>query len=180
MLPLSRTSGYAVFALACMEADGEKWILAKDIAVRVDVPRAYLAKILHDLARANVIRAKRGYRGGFMLARPAAKVSIAEIVVAVDGPNWLGGCLLGLEQCSDERACPAHTLWTAERTRIRTCLEQLTLQDVADFERRRGTIARLSILPASPISKPVKSRIEKPVPGRGTTVRKRNDAKRRK
>lgn len=147
MLALSRTTGYAILALSCLEDGQDRWVLTRDIAARVDVPGPYLGKILHALARANVIRAKRGYRGGFMLARPAEKVSLAEIVHAIDGPNFLSGCLLGLEQCSDERACPAHAIWKAERARIGTCLAQLTLKDVAEFERSRRTVRTKSLLP---------------------------------
>lgn len=138
MLALSRTAGYAILALSCMEEAAERWILLKEIVGRVNVPGPYLAKILHALAQAGVVRAKRGYRGGFMLAKPSGHVSIAEIVDAVEGANWLGGCILGFAECSDARACPAHTLAMIERAKIRKFLEKLTLKDVADFELRHG------------------------------------------
>jgi len=146
MLTLSRTAGYAILALSCFEETAEQWVLVKEIVGRVNVPGPYLAKILHSLAKAGVVRAKRGYRGGFMLARPAGQVSIAEIVDAVEGANWLGGCLLGFTECSDARACPAHTLAIIERARIRKFLENLTLKDVANFELRHGALPGLAVL----------------------------------
>lgn len=144
MLALSRTAGYAILALSCLDDAAERWILLKDIVGTVEVPGPYLAKILHALTKAGVIHAKRGYRGGFRLTRPAAQVSIAEIADAVEGESWLGGCMLGFAQCSDERACPAHTLCVSERMRLRSFLEKLTLRDVAKFERHRGAISGFS------------------------------------
>lgn len=143
MLALSQTAGYAILALSCLDEAAERWVLAKDIAGRVRVPGPYLSKILHALAKAGVIHAKRGYRGGFMLARPAHQVSIAEIVEAVEGVNWLGGCMLGWTECTEDRACPAHDLCKGERGKIRAYLEKLTLKDVAEFEIRHGAIPAL-------------------------------------
>jgi Rrf2 family protein len=140
MLALSQTAGYAILALSCLDEAAERWVLAKDIAGRVTVPGPYLSKILHALARTGVIHAKRGYRGGFMLARPAHQISIAEIVEAVEGVTWLGGCMLGWTECTDDRACPAHALCKGERAKIRAYLEKLTLRDVAEFELRHGAI----------------------------------------
>lgn len=145
MLTLSRTAGYAILALSCLEEDAEQWVLLKSIVGRINVSGPYVAKILHSLAKVGVVRAKRGYRGGFMLARPADQVSIAEIVDALEGTNWLAGCMLGFTDCSDARACPAHVLATAERTRIRHFLENLTLKDVADFELHNGAIPSLAM-----------------------------------
>lgn len=153
MLALSRTAGYAILALSCMDETAQQWVLVKDIVGRVNVPGPYLSKILHALASAGVVRAKRGYRGGFMLARPASQVSIAEIVNAIEGAGWLGGCMLGFTECSDDRACPAHALCITERAKIRNFLDNLTLKDVADFELRHGTIPGLAVL-SGPKSEP--------------------------
>ena len=144
MLSLSRTAGYAILALSCFDDAAERWVLLKDILGKVDVPGPYLAKILHALAKAGVVHAKRGYRGGFKLTRPAGQVSIAEIAGAVEGQNWLGRCMLGFAQCSDDRACPAHTFCVGERVKLRSFLEELTLRDVAGFERRHGAISGLA------------------------------------
>lgn len=135
MLALSQTSGYAILALACLDAPGGEWRLAREIAAEIDVPAPYLSKILHSLALANVILAKRGYRGGFTLARPAASINVIEIVEAVDGHRWIGKCLLGLSECSDERGCPTHAFWKATRTEIERRLRRLTLVEVAKFEK---------------------------------------------
>lgn len=138
MLWLSQTAGYAILALSCLDDSGARWTLAKQIAARTRVPHPYLSKILHALAKGRLIRAKRGYQGGFMLARSARKLTVLDVVLAVDGDQWLGSCLLGFEACSDKRSCPAHAFWKPERARIRAYLAQLSLLDVAAFQRDRN------------------------------------------
>ena len=136
VLALSRTSGYAILALSRMPGPGGTWSLAKDIAASSRIPRPYLSSILHALARNGLIKAKRGYRGGFALTKPAEKISVLDVVEAVEGHAWREGCLLGLSQCSDERACPSHAFWKTERGKIDRFLRSVTLAQVAEFENR--------------------------------------------
>ncbi len=136
MLALSRTSGYAISALARLAGPGEAWTLAKDIASAAGIPRAYLSAILNALVRNGLIKSKRGYRGGFALTKPPEKIGILHVVEAVEGRAWRERCLLGLNQCSDERACPSHAFWKRERNKIEEFLGSVTLAQVAEFERR--------------------------------------------
>ncbi len=139
MLCLSHTTGYAVLALSCMQGPcGGRWVLAKDISKCTGIPQAYLSKILHALGGSGLIQAKRGYRGGFTLARPTDEISLMDIVEAVEGHAWKPKCLLGLDDCSDERGCPTHEFWSKERDRIESQLRQTTLKTVVEFERDRG------------------------------------------
>ncbi len=136
MLGLSNTAGYAILALGCMQETSEAWVLSKDIAARTGISSMYLSKILHGLAKSGLILAKRGYRGGFRLSRPAAKISVLEVVEAVEGRTWAPRCLLGLTECSDEEACPVHVFWKVTRGKIEAQLRKLTVTQVADFEKR--------------------------------------------
>jgi Rrf2 family protein len=61
-------------------------VLAARISKEYTIPLEYLLKILQQLVRANVLRSKRGPRGGFFLARPAEGITLLEIIEAVDGP----------------------------------------------------------------------------------------------
>lgn len=134
MLSLSRTSGYAIAALARLQSPGGAWTLAKDVASSAEIPKAYLSTILNALARNGLIKAKRGYRGGFVLTRPAARISVLQVVEAVEGRAWREGCLLGLAECSDERACPSHAFWKGQRDKIEQYLRNLSLEEIAAFE----------------------------------------------
>ncbi|MHC4157630.1 MAG: RrF2 family transcriptional regulator [Planctomycetota bacterium] len=84
---ISKSVGYALLAAAYIAKNKEKKIvLSQDISKRYDIPVEYLLKILQQLVRANVLRSKRGPRGGFSLARPPKKITLLQIVEAVDGP----------------------------------------------------------------------------------------------
>lgn len=135
MLCLSQTTGYAIVALSCLsDPQTHHWVLVKDVCACTDIPQAYLSKILHSLARWGLIHAKRGYRGGFILARPADEISLMDIAQAVEGETWSLKCLLGIADCSDQRACPTHTFWKQECAKIETKLRETKLKEVADTE----------------------------------------------
>jgi Rrf2 family protein len=65
---------------------GEGVVLSQDVSKEYDIPLEYLLKILQQLVRANVLRSKRGPRGGFCLAKATNKITMLEIIEAVDGP----------------------------------------------------------------------------------------------
>ena len=69
---------------------------------------------------------------------PAKKISIFEVVRAVDGEDCVGGCPLGRAVCSDLRTCPTHEFWKVEKNCIEKCLVGISLADVAAFERKRA------------------------------------------
>ncbi len=140
MLSLSQTTGYAVLALGCLEECGGRLVLARDIAACTGIPLPYLSKLLHTLRGRGLIHGKRGYRGGFSLSRPAARISLAEVAEAVEGPQWLPDCLLGLTDCTPEVLCPTYAFWKVERKKIERELRRTTLADVAAFLRKRGMI----------------------------------------
>lgn len=127
MLCLSQTTGYAIRALTCLPESGATPRLVADVARCTGIPRAYLAKIIHRLARCGLVRARRGHRGGIALARPAADISLLTIVEAVEGPDWLGDCLLRLEECRNQRECPTHEFWTDFCAKLRAKLAETSL-----------------------------------------------------
>ena len=86
-MKISRTTGYALLAVGYIaQHQDEKVILSQSISKEYNISSEYLSKILQQLVRANVLRSKRGPRGGFSLAKPAKKVTMLQIIEAVDGP----------------------------------------------------------------------------------------------
>jgi Rrf2 family protein len=84
---ISRSTGYGLLAagyIARNEKDGI--VLSQTISKEYDIPLEYLLKILQQLVRANILRSKRGPRGGFVLSKPVSRISMLEIIEAVDGP----------------------------------------------------------------------------------------------
>ncbi len=140
MLALSQTTGYAILALGCLNGCCGRLMLAREIAASTGTPLPYLSKLLHALCRQGLIEGKRGYRGGFVLARPAEQISLLEVAEAVEGDAWLPRCLLGLADCSPHQECPAHAFWVVERQRIEDKLRATTVADIATFARQRGLV----------------------------------------
>ncbi len=138
MLEFSNTSGYAILALCHVAGQDARWVLAREIAAETGIAGPYLSKILHTLVKAGLLRAKRGYRGGVALARPAAQINILEVVAVVERRPRAPGCLLGLSDCSDLHACPVHRVWKVTRAQIEDSLRRLTLAAVARTVLARG------------------------------------------
>ncbi len=157
MLPLSQSSGYAVLAMSCLQDPGGKPTLVVDVAARTGFPRPYLSKMIHKLAKVGLVMAKRGNKGGVVLALAAKEITLDLIAEAVDGSEWRNQCLLGFKDCSDERACPSHTFWKAERDHIHRCLKDISLEEIRTFEQASRTWRLADALP----EKKLKPRVKK-------------------
>ena len=100
-MKVSRSTGYGLIAVGYVAQHYQNGaVLAQKISKAYNIPLEYLLKILQQLVRAQVLRSKRGPRGGFFLARPAEQISLLDIVEAVDGPMVTNAHLA--EQTNDE------------------------------------------------------------------------------
>ncbi len=134
---LSQGTGYAATALAYVAAAGGRPVLVREIASATELPAPYLAKLIHGLARRGIVLTQRGIGGGVTLARAAQEITLHDLCEALGDPVLQRRCMLGTAECSDERACPAHKFWTAQRVRGQEYLRTMTIADVAAFETRR-------------------------------------------
>lgn len=130
---LSKSAKYALRATLCLaECEGERPMPVDEIAERLDVPRNYLSKILHILARTGTLDSTRGPGGGFRLAVPADELRLADIVRQFDDVPDETTCLLGRGRCSTVDPCRAHGHWTAVRRAIIDFLDNTRLADLSD------------------------------------------------
>jgi len=132
VIRLSKLADYAVVMLSYMAArEGEVYTTAR-LAERTAVPEPTAAKVLKLLARSALLESQRGSNGGYGLARPAADITVAEIIVAVDGPIALTACVEGSsEHCGVEQLCSMRGNWNRVNRAIRDALEDVTLADMA-------------------------------------------------
>ena len=98
---LSNSSKYAVKAVLflALHSSEDNKIMVKDIAGPINVPQAYIAKLLQELAKKNVISSTRGSKGGFFLNSDNANQPVINILNIIDGENRLTSCMLSLEKC---------------------------------------------------------------------------------
>jgi Rrf2 family protein len=83
----SSSTGYGLLAVGHIARNQDKGlIVSQTIAKQYNIPLEYLLKIMLELVKANILRSKRGPRGGFSLARSPKKITMLEIIEAVEGP----------------------------------------------------------------------------------------------
>jgi len=134
---------YAIRALTYMASQDTQDVPASaaDVAAAEHIPPYYLAKVLQDLARVDLLSSVRGRGGGFLLRRPAKDIRVLEILEAVENIKRITTeCVLGLDQCNDSVPCPMHETWKKFREEFLARITSLTLADLADeLSRKRAT-----------------------------------------
>lgn len=101
------------------------------IGARQGISLSYLEQLFGKLRRHKLVESVRGPGGGYCLARPTGKVSVADIILAVDEPLDATQCG-GLENCQEERRCMTHNLWATLNEKLHDYLNSVTLQDLVD------------------------------------------------
>ncbi|ARU30358.1 hypothetical protein CAP31_00800 [Sulfuriferula sp. AH1] len=148
---MSRTSQYAIQALVylAIQPCGMR-VTVRDIAYQLNVPAAYLAKIMQTLNKDMFLSARRGRLGGVYLAAGAEAAGLLEILAHTERGLLVHECLLGLKTCSDEAACPMHGAWQPIKQTIIELLQECTLQRLA--EDVRSGCYQLADLPQAAVS----------------------------
>lgn len=94
---ISQTAEYALRAVVCLVNCPDNTSIVSEIATITKVPPSYLSKVLQSLRKARIVKSQRGLYGGFKLAKPAEKISLLEVVNAVDPIQTIDSCPLNLE-----------------------------------------------------------------------------------
>lgn len=103
----SQTVEYALRAVVCLAHSGDVPLTTQQICARTQVPGSYLSKVLQSLGRAGLISATRGIGGGHVLSVPPAKLSVLQVVNAIEPMQRITHCPLGLET-HGVHLCPLH------------------------------------------------------------------------
>jgi len=131
MFRINKLTDYAVVLLVDM-ARSERVRAAHDISAETGVPLPTVAKVMKALVRAGLVRSTRGASGGYVLARGAEHIAVADMIEAVEGPIALTDCVEGAEEtCEREVFCPMAGHWNRVNGAVRKALEGVTLADMA-------------------------------------------------
>jgi len=131
---VSAKADYAVRAgaeLAAAQAAGTLTLKGERIATAQGIPRRFLENILTDLRHAGLVHARRGACGGYSLARPAAEISIADVMQVVEGPLAAVQGARPEELCYPGAARSLPDAWIALRANLHVVLEAVSLADLA-------------------------------------------------
>ena len=135
---LSQTAEYALRAVLFLADRGGESASGDDIARHLGIPRNYLSKTLHRLAREGVLVSARGKGGGFRLAIDPGQLTLLRVVEPFDQLSGERRCLLGRAECSDRNPCPAHNQWRLVSERVSTFFRERTVADLVKGSRRAG------------------------------------------
>ena len=130
---VSAKADYAVRAAAELAAAAGKRPLKRDeISSAQKIPSKFLETIMLEMKHAGIVKSTRGAEGGYSLAGPAAEISVADVIRAVDGPlaNVRGERVETVEYEGNSKAL--RDVWVAVRASLRRVLETTSLQDLVD------------------------------------------------
>lgn len=118
--------------IASQSAMGNR-VSLKEIAAGIDSPVAFTAKILHQLAKQDILTSLKGPSGGFEIPMGRAeKIKLSNIVAAIDGDSIYTGCALGFDCCDELQPCPMHNKFVVIRENLRIMLENTSLYELAN------------------------------------------------
>jgi FeS assembly SUF system regulator len=144
MLRITKLTDYAIIVLTHVAEDDRPQSTARDIADRSKLPRPTVGKVLKTLARAGLVVASRGKKGGYNLAKPAKEISIADIIEAIEGPIALTECGdPSASACEMEACCPVRAHWLKIGGVVRRALQSLSLEVLRQQDRGKSASEKL-------------------------------------
>ena len=139
---LTSTAQQAIQAVLCIAGSADEGpIRVDEIAAVTECPRNYLSKTLHLLTRAGVLRSERGPKGGFRLASPAERLTLARVIAPFE-PIGERRCLVGRPSCGDANPCAAHQRWKKVAGGVDDFFKNTTIADLLHGNPRAATEAR--------------------------------------
>jgi Rrf2 family protein len=135
MLQLTKRTEYGLIALVHMVEHPGTVVSVREIGERYPVPRRLLAEVLKDLARLGLVDSHRGPTGGYCLARAAERITLADVVQALEGAPELTNCestlALKLGGCEVKPVCRIRSPIQRVRATLWRALEETTLRELA-------------------------------------------------
>lgn len=130
---LTRAGEYAIRSLRFLASRPEtRWFAIQEIAEAEEIPAQFLAKVMQRLAQSGLVQSACGKTGGYRLARPASEVTIADAVVAMEGPISLNTCLLYPRECRFVKECRMHPIWAEAQEAMLAVLKKHCLSEIIE------------------------------------------------
>ncbi|WP_028317000.1 RrF2 family transcriptional regulator [Desulfobulbus elongatus] len=128
---LTRAAEYAIRCVLYLSQQGKGILTSRqEIARQADIPAHFLAKIAQDLAKAGLIEIRQGARGGFVLSKHPAAISLLEVVETMIGEIQLNDCIARPSGCKASYHCAVHRVWLSAREQLRATLRQVSFEQL--------------------------------------------------
>jgi FeS assembly SUF system regulator len=132
MIRLSRLADYGLVLMGRMALQPTTVHTAVGLAEDTQLPIPTVAKLLVRLTQGNLLISHRGAKGGYQLAQSPSAITVADIVVAVDGPIALTQCLEhGAQPCDVEPICPTRRGWNRLNDAVKRALTEVSLAELS-------------------------------------------------
>ncbi len=136
VMKLSTRTRYAMRAiLELADNYGKGPLQTRVIAQQQDISVKYLEQLMAALKSAGLVRSRRGARGGYVLARPPAKIKLSDIFDVFEGPVVTVECVANENYCARAADCIARQVWSEVQRAVKNVLQSKTLQDAIDKAR---------------------------------------------
>jgi FeS assembly SUF system regulator len=140
MLRVSKLTDYATVVMATLAAAAGEVLSAQVLAERARLEVPTVSKLLKQLAQAGLVLSTRGINGGYRLARAAERISVADIVAAIEGPIGMTECSAHAGACGHEPHCGVRVNWQRINRAISMALESVTLAEMLRPAPKRASI----------------------------------------
>lgn len=129
-MQITRKTDYGLRAISELAAHPDEAIAIAQISEKHGIPDSFLEKIMQELRQSGLIEATHGRGGGYRLSRPAADISLKDVVHALEGRVALVVCLDPSLKCKIEEGCTTSNTWAIINEKFEASLAELTLEDV--------------------------------------------------
>ncbi len=132
MLRIGKLTDYAMLILRQMAKTPESVLSAASIAEHLSLTLPTVSKILKILSEAALVKSLRGAEGGYKLARLPAEITLADIIIAMEGEFAMTECCENTNLCLIDAICTMRGNWQIINKLIQSLLEKFTIEDIAD------------------------------------------------
>lgn len=128
----SKSTKYAlrtVLFLNRNRADQEKFKV-EDIAQQLEIPQAFLSKIMQQLAKNDIVSSSKGRGGGFYLSDSNIDRPLLDIIVCIEGHDVFSNCILGLKECGDKAPCYLHQYYKTVKADLQSVITNTAIKNI--------------------------------------------------
>ncbi len=139
---ISTKTRYALRMLVDIAAYQESGkVKIKDISARQDISIKYLEQIVTILSKADIVKGERGPQGGYVLAHPASEITVAEVVMNIEGTMAPVPCIKdGKVDCQRKDRCTTLDMWLRIEKAVMDIMNETTIQDLLNDANSKGII----------------------------------------
>lgn len=144
---LSNASKYAIRSVLFLAENSspKRKYGALEISEELSIPKHFIAKLLQQLSKENIISSSKGPSGGFYMTKRNLSNNICDVISVIDGQEVFEGCFLGLTECDDENPCPSHEIYKSFKEKILDQFKNQTIEEFSKSIQEKGTFLTLNL-----------------------------------